>query len=419
MKDARDELVRIDVQGQAHPIGVTASQRLRAREGIYRMLPAPAHVVFMRLTGEDGRRDAEDGAVVRLAGEVGSPGAMTDVLALVAQAGWRGELMVSDGEVGRSIFLDQGNVVGVTTSSDAERLGSVLYRYGMLDERKLEQIFARVRQGRRLGDAAVELGFLTKDQVYKGIRRQIEEVVFATLTLSDGTFFFLEGFDAMRLVSAHAVSANALLMDGVTRMDELRYFRQKIPSSDYVPVRLEGRAPPAAEFATVYAAIDGKSNIEEIGRVSGLGEFETTKQCYALAQSKHIGIHPPRLSGGPAAVVSTANGALQAVFAAASESGKLEELRESLDSFAVGAGVYDILFRRAGPDENGQLDVNAVAENAIVLSEGADAEQVLKQLLHEYVSFALFSVGGTVGPERESELKKQVGPFLNALSPQA
>ena len=53
-----------------------------------------------------------------------------------------------------------------------------------------------------------------------------------------------EGFDDSRLVAHHVVSANALLMDAVTRMDEMRYFREKIPSSDHVPCRLTNAAPP-------------------------------------------------------------------------------------------------------------------------------------------------------------------------------
>src|ERR1700750_2680235 len=116
MKDARAELVRIDSRGEAHPIGAVASQRMRAREGAYRLLPAPAHVVFMRYTGEDGRRDAEDGAIVRISGEVTAPGTLCDILALVAQTGWRGELIVLDGEDTRSIFFEQGNVVGAVTN---------------------------------------------------------------------------------------------------------------------------------------------------------------------------------------------------------------------------------------------------------------------------------------------------------------
>src|SRR5215216_4965819 len=315
MRDGKAELVRIDARGEAHPIGAVASQRMRARAGAYRMLPAPGHVVFMRYTGEDGRRDAEDGPIVRLAGEVTAPGALCDVLALLGQTGWRGELVVLDGDDARSVFFDQSNVVGALTNVEDERLGNVLYRYGVIDAENRDRVMACMKEGgKRFGSAAIELGVLKQDEIYKYISKQVDEVVFATLTVSDGTFFFLDGFDEGRLVSRHTVSANALLMDGVTRMDEMRYFRLKIPLFDNVPVSTEKGSQPEEEFKPAYGALDGTSSVGELGRVSGLGEFEITKQLYGLVQSGHIMIHPPRAAGGPPALVAAANGALTAIF---------------------------------------------------------------------------------------------------------
>jgi len=418
MKDARAELVRIDSRGEAHPIGTVASQRMRSREGAYRMLPAPAHVVFMRYTGEDGRRDAEDGAIVRLSGEVTAPGTLCDILALLAQTGWRGELAVLDGEQARSIFFEQGNVVGAVTNVDEERLGSVLYRFGVISDEDRARILEVAKSGKRFGEAAIELGVLKQDQIYSYISRQIEEIVFATMTVGDGTFFFLDGFDESRLVSRHTVSANALLMDGVTRMDELRYFRQKIPSSEHIPLKVENRGTPAEELQKVYAVVDGLLSVEELGRNTGLGEFETTKALYSLVQAQYVVIHPPRVSGGPTSLVSAANGALRAIISAASQAGRADEVRGNLASFAVGAGVYDILFRNAGPDETGALNADVVVANAVVLAGGADQANVLKQMLHEYVSFALFSAGAALGSGVEGDLAKQVNPALVGLRPQ-
>ncbi len=418
MRDGKAELVRIDGRGEAHPIGSVASQRLRARAGTYRMLPAPKHVVFMRYTGEDGRRDAEDGAIVRLAGEVTAPGALCDVLALLGQTGWRGELVVLDGDEVRSVFFDQGNVVGALTNVEDERLGSVLYRYGVIDAEQRDRVLELVKSGKRFGEAAIELGVLKQEQIYQYISKQIDEVVFATLTVADGTFFFLDGFDDARLVVRHTVSANALLMDGVTRMDEMRYFRQKIPSAEHVPVRNEGRGAPDAELKVAFDGVDGRSSVGEIGRASGLGEFEITKQLYSLVQSGHVSIHPPRAAGGPTALVAAANGALTAIFRAAKAAQREEEVRSGLASFAVGAGVYDMLFRGAGPDESGALDADAVAHNSAIVAGGADPNNLLKQMLHEYVAFALFSAGAALGSSAEVELTKQVGPALASLKPQ-
>src|SRR6188474_187008 len=106
MEDERLELVRIDSTGTAHPVGRTASQRLRARQGAFRLLPAPSHLVVMRYVGEDGKRDDEDGPVFRMAGEVTTAGALSDIVSLVGQAAWKGELVVLDGFRSRSVFFE-------------------------------------------------------------------------------------------------------------------------------------------------------------------------------------------------------------------------------------------------------------------------------------------------------------------------
>jgi hypothetical protein len=60
-----------------------------------------------------------------------------------------------------------------------------------------------------------------------------------------------------------------------------------------------------------------------------------------------------------------------------------------------------------------------VAHNALIVAAGGDSEAVLKQLLHEYVSFALFNAGALLGSEREAELCKQLAASVAALRPHA
>lgn len=416
MRKAATELVRIDDRGEAHPIGVVASQRMRRRIGAYRMLPAPDHVVFMRYTGEDGRRDEEDGAVVRLAGEITAPAALCDVLAMMVHTRWRGELQVRGGEDVRSIFTENGNVVGAESNVGEERLGQVMFRYGMIDEAAIERVLAAQEPGRRFGATAVDLGLIDGEQLYAAIGRQIEEIVYAALEVDDGTFFFLDGFDGDRLASHHTLSASMLLMDGVTRLDEIRYFRQKIPTADWVPVPTErGNVP--GEYAPIFDHVDGRRSVAEIGRASGAGEFETTKALYALAQSKHVSIQPPRMDGGARAMVSATNAALRPIHQRVDAAGKGTAFRASLASFATGAGVYDVLFRGAGPDARGELDPERVAHNLSGMA-GDDDEAYLMRKLHDYVSFALFTAGGLLSQEAEVDLGHEIAPILAQLQPQ-
>lgn len=390
---------------------------MRARNGAYRVLPAPEHVVFMRYTGEDGRRDEEDGAIVRLSGEITAPAAVCDVLAMLVHTRWRGELVVLDGDSRRSVFMENGNIVGAETTEEKERLGEVLFRFGVITREQHDDILAALRAhpGTRYGETAVALELLSEQQVYAFMGRQIEEIVFGTLEVDDGTFFFLDGFDAARLRSHHTLSTNMLLMDGVTRLDEIRYFQSKIPSIDCVPEPTGMGGNVAEELAGILAAVDGKRSVAEIGRVTGTGEFETTKALYTLAQSKHINILPPRMEGGPRAMVAAANVALRTVHQHVDAAGKGTAFREALANFATGAGVYDMLFLGAGPNEKGVLDAERTAENARVAC--GDDDGFLMDKLHGYVSFSVFAAGALIGEEAEGVLDKEIQPVLSQLQP--
>ncbi len=418
MTNKRDELIRIDSHGVAHPIGAVASQRMRPHVGAYRLLPSPAHVVLMRYTGEDGEVDVEDGAVVRIAGEIVAAGTICDILALLAQTGWRGILSVHQGSITREIYLDHGNVVGVKSSDPEERLGRVMYRYGHISEEDLHGLEDAVGPGRRFGEVAVDLEVVSREQVYKAFAQQITEVVVAALRVGDGTYFFLDGFSESALPTRQAVSVNSLLMDGVTRMDELTYFTEKIPTVEHVPALGSQKSKPNEDLLDVFQHIDGKRSVRELGRITGLGEFETIKKVYGLLQTHHVVIKAPQLSGGPVAVVAAANDVLKAVFARAVASGVAEELRTSLSTYAVGQGVfYDMLLSGAGPDESGRLHAERVADNARMVAGGEDVEQTLRKLLFDYVSFGLFSLGSAIGSEAEKELQAEVDEVLSALRP--
>ncbi len=413
MKHAQDEMVWIDHNGVAHPLGEVAGARMRQREGAYRMLPTPGHLVFLRYVGNDGRRDLEDGPIVRMAGEITASGGMTDVLALLGQSGPRGELVVMDGETTRSVFFEHGNVVGVQTDAEDERLGMLLYRYGVLTEEQILPVLARSQDGDRFGSAAIELGLVTPEQVYKFLARQVEEVVFAVLMATDGAYCFLEGFDESRLASRQVISATLLLMTHVTRMDEIRHFRPWIPSPEYVPVRLGSPGGGHGGDDPVFAAIDGLVSVGDIGRLTGLGEFEVTKQLFALVQAQRVAIQAPRMQGGVHEIVALANTALRTIHQAADSGGRGTALRNNLAAFA--RGDYETLLRGAGPFEQGGFGAPALVRNSAELRPPGEVDDFVREMLYDYVSFALFSATASLGPG--CGLTHDTEPLLGKLCP--
>jgi hypothetical protein len=405
------DLVQVHTTGTIEPLERGATRALSAREGIFRVLHSPPGVILMRGV------EPESTGPIRLAGEIGAPGAVCDVFAMLAQAGWRGQLVLCDSGAIRSLFFDKGNVLGAQTSVEDERLGAVMYRYGVLSEQDLTRVAETATGGGRFGEVALELELSSQRNVFRCLRHQIEEIAFAAFAQASGTFCFLEGFDPTKLVSHHVISAQALVMDGVTRMDEIRYFREKIPSSQYVPAAVNASGAAPAEYRDTYQMIDGRRSVEELGRLTGRGEFAVTKDVYGLERSGHVLIQAPPQADGVMAVAELANRLLRAIHAEADAANKGRELRKGLASFAGGgSGSYAVLLLMAGPTPDGAIDASRVALNLQHLPSDTTIPSV-RRMLYEYVSFAIFCVGAAAGRQREAGLSSRLAPELDQLKP--
>jgi hypothetical protein len=110
------------------------------------------------------------------------------------------------------------------------------------------------------------------------------------------------------------------------------------------------------------------------------------------------------------------NEALRCIHREADEAGVGGEFREALASFASGAGLYDILFRGAGPARDGTLDPDTVANNS-QLVDSANPDVTLRRMLHEYVAFAVFSLQPKLNAAASKRCEKQVSEVLQNLQP--
>jgi hypothetical protein len=408
MSDGQE--LRIDATGTVHPLGRKASQELRARAGEWRLLGSPSEVVFA-MRGGSGARS------VRLAGEVRVPGALCDVVATIAQSSWGGELVILDESATRSIFFDRGNVIGAHTSMPAERLGEILWRFGAITRGQLEEVVREAeRTGKRVGETAIDLEFVAPEELFQMMVRQVEEVFYAAVHVEKGTFFLFDTFDESRLVRREHLSAGALLMEAARRMDELRFFREKVPSDAWVPVPQPAAAgkkvPP--ELVEVLAQCDGRRSVAEIGRRIGQLEFEVTRAVFQLAGAGFVSVNPPRPEGATG-IVAAFNAALVEIHRACDGAGKGAELRTGIDQFATSTGVFGPLFDGAGPLEDGSLRAERIARNVAALAGEDDADGWLVQQLFEYTGFTLFHAGSLLPRGGEASLNARVAEMLKPL----
>lgn len=405
----RDDLVRIDLTGTVHPVGKSASQELRARAGEWRLSRSAAGAMLLR-------RVEKGAAVLRLAGEIKTPGALCDVIAMIAQSGWKGELTaMSEGKV-RSLYFDAGAVIGAHTNVPEERLGETLYRFGVVTREQLESaVKASSQSGKRFGEAAIELDFVSPEELYPMMARQVEEVFYAALHIAEGTFFFYDRFDEAQLGRRHSLNAGMMLMEGARRMDEMRFFRERIPNEQYVPTLRETTKKAPEDLLKVLAECDGKRSIAQIGRRLGMLEFEVTRSVFQLVSGGFLTVVAPRAQGAQA-IMEGFNPALGEIHATCDAHGKGAELRDGLARFATGGGVYDPLFQGAGPLPDGTFRPDRVEKNLAALA-GDDPDAWLIQLMHDYIGFALFQAGSLLPRDVEAKLAVSVAESLKPLRP--
>jgi hypothetical protein len=200
-------------------------------------------------------------------------------------------------------------------------------------------------------------------------------------------------------------------------MDEAKYFRERIPSGDYVPVRITEKCDPPPGLAGVLFECDGRKSVIEIARFCGLSEVDATKAVFQLLQAGLVFVHAP-VPTTPQAMADVFNDAIGAVFEHLERGGKPDLLREHLASFASSIGIFDVLFKGAGPDDRGRVDAARIAENAAALG-GDDPTSMLSLWLYEYLAFALFDAGSQLAQDAEKDLSAAVRDKLALLAPPA
>lgn len=409
MSSDRDDLLRIDGTGTVHPLGRVASQQLRPRAGEWRLIASPKDLIIARsMIGGD--------AVLKLAGEIKTPGALSDIVALAAQSQWVGELIVL-AEVGtRSFYFDHGSVIHASTSVAEERLGETLYRFGVLTREQLETVVMKSAEtNKRLGETAIDLGIVPADTLYAMMARQVEEIFYSAVQVSEGAFYFFDRYEEKNIIRRHNLNAGGLLMEAARRMDEMRFFREKIPNDSFIPVPVPGRKPPE-DLTDVFLKMDGIRSIADIGRAIGQLEFEITRAAFQLVSSGCAYVIAPR-PRGPEAIVEAFNPALSAIHEKCDEAGKGTELREGLSRFATGGGVYDPLFMGAGPAMvDGTLKPARIASNIAMLA-GEEPDAWLVGLMNDYVGFALFQAESLLPRDTQTALTAQVMELLKPLRP--
>lgn len=420
-----EPLIVIDREGHVEARSSETTELLARAAGRYRLVtPVGDLLVFQR---ETRRPDTERKSAIAICGEIDAPGAMANIFNFLHMSQWDGVLHVCREEARKLLFFGGGQLLAAQSNLPEDRLGAILVRFGRLSPDALEACLREVTPRRRIGNVLVEKGILSVHGLYEGVKLQAEEIFHSVLAFRHGSFAFVKQQPAA--VPAHLhLDTQALLLEGLRRIDELSYFRATLPSADVV---LRRRHPsPAGELdghaRLVHDAVDGARTLGEIARHTRLGEFAATKAAFELVQTGWVEVAevalrrpktvpPARLPADAAeTIVATYSGALVKLHAALLDRSKAEAVRQGVAVFIAATPRYEALFAGVEPAPDGSLPVDRILENLARIPEESRLE-TLQRGLNELLFFSLFIAGNAIHPDSERELHESVARALEKL----
>ncbi len=295
-----DDLL-IDAEGSPSAPSDDARKHLAQSTGAWKLLETPSELLLALRDREGGLMSdlhqlRPNGAV--LAGDLAEM-QPSDLLNFLHQGRRTGVLLTRSDGVERGLVLIDGNVAWACSTSSGERLGELLCRMGLADRAKVDAALAMQGardQHRRLGQLLVEQNVLAEDEVAGGLRHQVVEIFLGLLVTRAGSFVFLRGIDRTALPVSLGLDTQALLLDGLRRLDEMELYRTRVVSSDARP-RPTGKPLPQAdgetttsEMSLVLSLSDGDRTVTELAAKSALGEFEATKAVYKLVGAGYLAL---------------------------------------------------------------------------------------------------------------------------------
>ena len=233
------------------------------------------------------------------------------LFALAARAGLSGRLDFR-GEASRSLWFEDGQVVGAQSAEPYERVEEVALRLGLItrDQHRRMAQAASTLPSRRAALLLLERGFLKASELTGLVRRRTEEVVFGVFAEQEGRFRWSGSPVPPEERTTLERSTLALAIEGVRR----RWLAPRLdallggPATLLVPVQ-GGPSPTelglSAEERRLAALADGLRTLDELVQTSPLDALSTRQVLAALVLVSSLTVRLVQ-AGRPSAQASAA-----------------------------------------------------------------------------------------------------------------
>ena len=214
---------------------------------------------------------------------------LPDVLQLLSLGQKTGCLSVADRNNFGYVYFDHGYITYASIVNRRDRLGDILVKGGLITPEQLQAGIERQSHERdkRLGELLVAMGAISRPDLERYMRVQIEEAVYYLFTWMSGSFSFEPDVAPEEQDFLVRITPESLLLEGARRVDEWSLIEKKIPSFDLIFVVDRSRLAASgvtltAEQQRLLPLLDGQRDVTALIDDSGLLEFDVGKALYGL-----------------------------------------------------------------------------------------------------------------------------------------
>lgn len=185
---------------------------------------------------------------------------VADLLYLLALGRRSGKLAVTANGDDVGLFLHKGQLVLITSSDPALRLGRMLTRLGVLSPDRLREAL-RIQEheepGNPLGAILIHRRFITEAQLGACVEEQCIEILAGVVGAETGTFVYHRDSELASRTVIVPLNADRIVMRASSRADEIASIRSLLPSSAaplQVRPAIDDLAEPRSDTEAVVAA---------------------------------------------------------------------------------------------------------------------------------------------------------------------
>ncbi len=412
------EFIRIDQQGRVTAEDDAGQKRLAARAGRYYIAPtSPDLLIGVRAPCAGGQAAAPR---VILAGDLAGL-ALADMVAFINQNRMTGVLRVIAPVGERAIIFRTGEVRGAASDDPADRLGEIAVRLGLVERSKMEKVITPGSHPTRIGRMLVEAGLMQPHDLWKCVQHQVSEIFHSILLSREGAFMLVDQ-EVEDKGAGLAINTQGLLMDSIRRMDEMKEFRKKLPSSRaYVVRKNPADAQLEPQEQQVYNLVNGERTVAEIAQLARLPEFDATKILHHLMGGGYVAASPTPVGAAsrrePDAqeVLRVFNFIFKEILGEIRNVGMANEFVAAANAAIQGQAARTPVLKGATFSAEGNLSDNILKSPALSRLSTVDAARTVHGALSELMFFLLFQASDLLEPQADEDLARRVKELLATI----